>query len=92
MIVGLVPSLARNPNAAVLFVLYLASPKGQALLYDNDGQDMDGFAESRTRKAIEAQRAKGVNFGEMTLDWWRKQPFGTNEFAMRQLTRIIEKK
>jgi ABC-type Fe3+ transport system substrate-binding protein len=70
-----VPTHAAHPDAAILYTLYLTSPEGQAkVMADYNGLDLGLYTDSYAKKLVDAERAKGVTFVDVTVDWWKTHP------------------
>jgi ABC-type Fe3+ transport system substrate-binding protein len=70
-----IPTHAAHPNAAILYTLYLTSPEGQAkVMADYNGLDLGLYTDSYAKKLVEGERARGVNFVDVTVDWWKTHP------------------
>lgn len=70
-----IPSHAAHPNAAILYSLYLTSPDGQLRVMDDyNGLDLGLYADSYAKKLVDGERAKGVKFIDVTVDWWKTHP------------------
>ena len=67
-----IPAHTKNPNAAILYTLYISSPEGQQnVVWDLYGQDLDNYPDSHSSRKISALRAKGVNFTDVDISWWK---------------------
>jgi iron(III) transport system substrate-binding protein len=64
-----VPLTSRSPNAATLFILYVLSPEGQALLWKHDWMDLHLYAEAQTRPLAERIRASGAKVAVNSPQW-----------------------
>ena len=70
-----IPTHAAHPDAAILYTLYLTSPDGQAkVMADYNGLDLGLYGDSYAKKLVEGERAKGVKFVDVTVDWWKTHP------------------
>ena len=70
-----IPLHAPHPNAAILYTLYLVSHEGQErVVWDNFGGDLEAFPDSHARQIAAALTAKGVNFTDVSIAWWRAHP------------------
>lgn len=70
-----IPTHAAHPNAAILYTLYLDSADGQQkVMADYNGLDLGLYADSYAKKLVESERAKGVHFIDVTVDWWKTHP------------------
>jgi ABC-type Fe3+ transport system substrate-binding protein len=70
-----IPTHAAHPDAAILYTLYLTSPEGQAkVMSDYNGLDLGLYSDSYARKLVEDERAKGTQFVDVTVDWWKTHP------------------
>jgi len=70
-----IPIHAAHPNAAILYTLYLTSPDGQAkVMADYNGLDLGLYSDSYAKKLVEGERARGVVFIDVTVDWWKTHP------------------
>jgi ABC-type Fe3+ transport system substrate-binding protein len=65
---------AANPNAAILYALYMSTPEGQKFVYDTAGFNLDTYAGSERAAEIGALEKRGIKFTDVTIDWWSKQP------------------
>jgi ABC-type Fe3+ transport system substrate-binding protein len=89
---ALITANAAHPNAAMLYALYLSSPEGQRLvMWDLDGNDLDTYPESRNGPRVKELQAQGVQFLDVTLDWWRKEQSPELAQAQRSLIKLIER-
>jgi ABC-type Fe3+ transport system substrate-binding protein len=67
-----IPTHAAHPDAAILYTLYLTSPEGQAkIMADYNGLDLGLYSASYAKKLVDGERAKGVKFVDVTVDWWK---------------------
>ena len=57
-----IPLTAAHPSAARLFIAFLLTREGQAIMWDVMGADNASLPGSRMAKIIAAERAKGVRF------------------------------
>ncbi len=64
-----IPKNSRSPNAAALFIAYLHTPEGQALLWKHDGMDLYLYPESNMKKEVEKVRAAGGKVVVNTPQW-----------------------
>lgn len=64
---------AANPNAAILFALYMSTPEGQKFVWDASGFNLDTYPGSERGKEIQALQSAGIKFTDVTIDWWSKQ-------------------
>jgi ABC-type Fe3+ transport system substrate-binding protein len=70
-----VPTHSAHPNAAILYSIYMASPAGQKKVMANyNGFDLGDYPESYAGKFVANERAKGVKFTDVTVDWWKTHP------------------
>ncbi len=69
-----VPKNAKSPNAAKLFTVFMMTQEGQKLAYDTWKTDLHQFPEAHIRKTVDIYSAKGVNFKEVSIEWWLKHP------------------
>jgi ABC-type Fe3+ transport system substrate-binding protein len=65
---------APHPNAAALFSVYLLSKVGQQVIWETMHTDLDSLEGSQTAKTIAEYEKKGVQFPEITIDWWSQHP------------------
>ena len=70
---ALIPKNARNPEAAKLYTVYLATEEGQRMLRRFWGFDLADFPGSFRNKQVAALEAKGVKFRDITISWWEQQ-------------------
>jgi iron(III) transport system substrate-binding protein len=86
-----IPTNAPHPNAAILYALYMMTHDGQEnLIYDIIGNDLSDFPDSHVRTEISRLAAKGVQFIDVTIDWWRAHP-GLDE-ANNALAKLVREK
>jgi len=64
-----IPKNSRSPNGAALFIAYLHTPEGQALLWKHDGMDLYLYPESNMKKEVEKVRAAGGKVIVNTPQW-----------------------
>jgi ABC-type Fe3+ transport system substrate-binding protein len=70
-----IPRHAAHPNAAILYALYLLSPEGQQkVMADYTGLDLGLYRDSYARQLVESERAQGITFIDVTVDWWQAHP------------------
>lgn len=70
-----IPTHAAHPNAAILYALYIVSPQGQQnVMADYNGFDLGNSINSYARRVLDGEAARGVNFIEVTVDWWKTHP------------------
>ena len=70
-----IPTHAAHPDAAILYTFYLTSPEGQAkVMADYNGLDLGLYSDSYAKKLVDSERAKGVKFVDVTVDWWKTHP------------------
>jgi len=82
-----IPANAPNPNAAILYLLYWASPEGQRDLFRVTGYDMADFEDSQRRPLIRALEGRGYKFKDVTVAWWESQADVTENH--RKLVRLL---
>jgi ABC-type Fe3+ transport system substrate-binding protein len=70
---ALIPMNAANPNAAILYVLFMSMDEGQQLLWDHWGTDLYEYPDSHRHKELSALEAKGIKFQDVTIGWWHDQ-------------------
>ena len=70
---ALIPKNAANPNAAILYTVYLSTTEGQALVAKHWGIDLYEYPDSTRRKQLAPFEQKGVKFRDITIDWWAAQ-------------------
>ncbi len=86
-----IPVNAPHPNAAILYTLYVMTHEGQErLVFDLFGDDLYDFPDSHVHKEADALAAKGVNFIDVTIDWWRGHP--GLDAANTALAKIVREK
>jgi len=68
-----IPTHAPDPNAGILFGLYLSSSEGQAANRDRrrDG-DLDTYPDSVPSAAVAEAEKEGVKFGDIDIAWARE--------------------
>jgi iron(III) transport system substrate-binding protein len=71
-----IPKNAAAPNAAILFVTFLETPDGQALVWKYANSDLYTYPESRIAPEIAAAKARGIQFHNFTIQWHRDHPEG----------------
>src|SRR5438552_2924263 len=54
-----VPGTSSAPNAATLFVTYVASPDGQKMIYKDEGMDLHTMPGSQVKPLIDKVRSAG---------------------------------
>ena len=69
-----IPKHAQYPAAATLFSLWLMTPGGQKMAYDTWKTDLHLFAGSQMGKVTADFEKRGVQYREITMDWWMKHP------------------
>jgi len=69
-----IPKNSPHPNAAALFVLFMLSPAGQTIFYNDMRMDNDMLPGSKTAQFIDQYRRKGVKFTTIDLAWWQAHP------------------
>jgi ABC-type Fe3+ transport system substrate-binding protein len=69
-----VPKNAASANAAKVFITYMLTPEGQKFAWDTQGTDLHSFAESNTRKPLDALRAKGATPRVLDVKWTNEHP------------------
>jgi ABC-type Fe3+ transport system substrate-binding protein len=83
-----IPAHSAHPNAAILYTLYLSSTEGQRnVVYDYYGSDLDLYPGSEAEKRAKESRAKGINFTDVNIDWWKTNQGIAKEHA--QLIKLI---
>jgi ABC-type Fe3+ transport system substrate-binding protein len=70
---ALVPKNARNPEAAKLYTVYLATEAGQKMLRQFWGFDLAEHPGSFRQQQVAALQAQGVKFRDITISWWAQQ-------------------
>ncbi len=65
---------AANPNAGILFALYMSTPEGQKFVWDQAGFNLDSYPNSDRGKEISRLKQRGIKFTDVSIDWWSKQP------------------
>jgi ABC-type Fe3+ transport system substrate-binding protein len=84
-----IPTHAAHPDAAILYSLYLTSPDGQRnVMADYNGLDLGLYTDSYAKKLVEGERAKGVKFVDVTVDWWKTHPKINDELI--QLIKLVQ--
>jgi ABC-type Fe3+ transport system substrate-binding protein len=68
-----VPKGVAHPNAAKLFVNYMASREAQDLLYQNSFADTHFVAGSKTAKLIDDVKASGAKVTDIDIQWVQAQ-------------------
>jgi len=69
-----VPKNAANMAGAKLFVTYMLSPEGQKALWDLERLDFDELPESHSRDEVNALKAQGAKFTDVTVEWVAANP------------------
>lgn len=85
-----IPVNSANPNAAILYVLYFSTPEGQKFVWDSSGFNLDTYPDSGRHQEVEAMRAKGIKFIDVTLNWWSRQKGVAQNHA--ELIKIMQRK
>ena len=82
-----VPVHAPHPSAAILFIAWLLTPEGQAILYDATGSDLHYLEGSRIARVIDAESRKaGRKFEDQTL---HRLLAGRSAAVQRRVARIF---
>jgi ABC-type Fe3+ transport system substrate-binding protein len=69
-----IPKNAQHPAAATLYSLFVMTPEGQKFSYETWKTDLHLFPGSKMAAMIARNKAKGVKFKEVTVEWWMKHP------------------
>ncbi len=69
-----IPKNAPYPAAATLYSLYLMTPEGQKMAFDTWKTDLHLFPESQMAKVTGEFEKKGVQYREITMNWWMQHP------------------
>ncbi len=69
-----IPKNAQNPAAAALYSLFLMTPSGQKLAFDTWKTDLHLFPDSKMAKITADFEKKGVQYREITMNWWMRHP------------------
>lgn len=85
-----VPKNAPNPAGATLFTVFMQTPQGQKIIYDQWKVDLHLYPESQMAKQMAELDAKGIKPREVTVSWWMSHPEITK--TKRQLVKILRKK
>ena len=85
-----VPKHAQNPNAAKLFALFMLTEEGQRLAYKTWKADLHVYPGSQIGKQVQSYLAKGVDFKEVTIEWWLDHP--EINTSKRELIKILTTK
>jgi ABC-type Fe3+ transport system substrate-binding protein len=85
-----IPVNSANPNTAILYVLYFSTPEGQKFVWDSSGFNLDTYPDSGRHQEVEAMRAKGIKFIDVTLNWWSRQKGVAQSHA--ELIKIVQRK
>lgn len=85
-----IPAHAPDPNAGILFGLYLSSSEGQAANRDRrrDG-DLDSYPDSVPSAALAEAEKEGVKFGDIDIAWAREHHDMANQ--IENLIKIISR-
>lgn len=84
-----VPKNAVHPNAAKLFLVWVASKRGQAYTYETNLADVHLYPESQTRKEIEAVETRyEIKFKSADIDWQETNAAGNA--AQREVVKIFK--
>ncbi len=79
---------APDPNAGILFTLYMVSHDGQEkVMWDYFGQDVNTLPDSHMHQEVAALTAQGIKTIDVTLDWWRGHP-GIDK-ANQELAKLV---
>ena len=65
---------AANPNAAILYALFMSTPEGQKFVWNAAGFNLDTYPNSERAQEIAELERRGIKFTDVTIDWWSKQP------------------
>ncbi len=83
-----VPTNAVHPNAAKLFITYLASPEGQKLTYDLNLADVHLYPDSRMLPDVQAVEKKfGFKFGIADVAW--QETNATGNAAQQEVAKLF---
>jgi hypothetical protein len=52
----------------------MSTPEGQKFVWDAAGFGLDTYPNSERGREIEALKKAGIQFTDVTIDWWSKQP------------------
>ena len=63
-----VPANSAHPHAAALFILYLSTPEGQAMIFKLQHIDLHYYPETHQHQELVALQAKGINPLPLTAD------------------------
>ena len=69
-----VPKNAPQPNAAKLFIVFMETPEGQKLLWKDQDDDLDDFADSGMAKVVSDYEKQGLKFQTLDIAWFDKHP------------------
>jgi ABC-type Fe3+ transport system substrate-binding protein len=86
-----IPAHTANPNAAILYTLYLSSAEGQEkVVWDYYGWDLDLYPNANAGKRVKETEAKGIKFTDVNIDWWKTHQGVAKDHL--ELTKIIRER
>ena len=81
------PKNAASPNAAKLFVAYLETSEGQALIWKHIDTDLHTYPDSHLAPEIRAYEKEGIVFHPFTIKWHDEHPEGQE--VLRKAVRLL---
>ena len=83
-----VPKNAPHPNAAKLFITYLQTEEGQALMYELGQNDLHIYPKSKVRLTVDAVEKKfGIKFADADIAWQETNAAGNA--AQQEVVKIV---
>jgi len=70
----LIPKHARNPNMAVLYSVFLATPEAQAAMLPISGSNNALYPETQRAKLVKELEGTGIQFRHINYEFWLANP------------------
>ena len=82
-----IPKNAADPNAAILFVVFLETPEGQKLIWKYTDTDLHTYPDSRLAPEVAALEKRGIVFHKFTIAWHRAHPEG--QIGLKKAVKLL---
>jgi len=87
-----IPKNAAHPNAAKLWIDYLLSPEGQAMIYESSYEDSHLVPGSKTAARMEQLQAAGVKFIQADVAFYERNDEREQTRLLNNFVRILTQK
>jgi iron(III) transport system substrate-binding protein len=87
-----IPRNAAHPNAAKLWIDYLLSPEGQAMVYETSYEDSHLVPGSKTAAQMQQLQAAGVQFIQADVEFYQRNDEREQTRLLNNFVRILSQK